>query len=186
MSEQATAAVEEFYEEVEAGPGWHIGDIESLDWALSRIADLQREIAENERVAEAAKIRIDSRTALLNARAVRGVEFFEGRIREYALLHRKDLLGGGKKKSRTLAHGSVGWRNRGGGFKCNDKDSLLAWARQQPVELGFVRLKEEADWSAIKAYCETSGEVPPGVDVEPEAEELQVKAISLEAANGDR
>lgn len=171
-------------EDQRATDGWHIQDIETLDWALSRMADLKREIAENESVMEAAIIRLRMRTAKLNERAARGVTFFEGRVREYAEIHRKDLLGGGKKKSRALPHGVVSWRKSGGGFKANDKEALLAWAQKQPVELGFIRFKEEPAWDVIKAHCEKTGEAPPGVDVEPESETFKVEPISMEAKSG--
>ena len=173
----APDAVEEYQDEEmpEARPGWHIGDLGALDWALSRVADLEREMAENERLAALAIERIRLRTLKLNERAARGVQFFSGRIREYAELHRAELLGGGKKKSRALVHGTVGWRKKGGGLSVTDVEALLAWARAQPVEAELLRIKEEPALSAIKKHYAATGEVPDGCDVEPEVEEFTLK-----------
>ena len=184
MSEQAVEVEYVDEHDEQARPGWLIEGVDSLDWALSRLAALKREIDENEAVAEAAIARLRARTAKLNERAARGVAFFESRIREYAENHRKDLLGGGKKKSRALPHGVIAWRKSGGGFRVGDRAALLEWAQKQPVELDFVRLKEEPAWDVIKAHCEKTGECPPGVDTEPESETLKIEAISMEAKNG--
>lgn len=182
MSEEiAVEYVDE--DEPNARPGWHIQDLVSLDWALSRVAALQREMADNEIILDANIARLRQKHAKLNEQAARGVAFFEGRIREYADLNRDALLGGGKRKSRKFVHGSIAWKKRGGGFKVNDSAALLAWAQQQPVELGLVRMKEEPAWDEIKSRCATSGELPPGVDVEPESESFKIEASTLEVKN---
>lgn len=162
---------------------WHIQDIPTADWALGRVCDLEREIAENEAVADLAISRIHLRTQALNARAQRGVEFFKGRIAAFAESHREALLGGGKKKTRSLLHGSISWRKSGGGLQVQDKEALLDWARLQPAELGFVRIKEEAAVDEVKKAFKATGEVPPGCDVAPEGEEVIVKAELSERSN---
>lgn len=177
MSAPETPEAEYQDEEMpEARPGWHIPDLGALDWALSRVADLEREQAENLELERAAIERIRLRTLRLNESAARGVAFFGGRIREYAELHRAELLGGGKKKSRKLLHGTVGWRSKGGGLSVTDAEALLAWARAQPVEAEVLRIKEDPALKAIKALFEATGEVPDGCDVEPETEEFNLKA----------
>lgn len=183
LAEAAQEYVDE--EEPSARPGWHIDSIASLDWAMGRMAALQREIAQNNAILEANVARLHARTAKLNEAAARGVSFFDGRVRDYAEQHRAELLGGGKRKSRKMLHGVIAWRKTGGGFKANDKDALLAWALTQPVELGLVRMKEEAAWDKIKERCSVTGEMPPGVDTEPEGETFKIETLSMEAANGN-
>ncbi len=179
MSEEiAVEYVDE--DEPNARPGWRIDSINSLDWALSRVAALQREMADNDAILESNIARLRQKNAKLNEVAARGVAFFESRVREYAELNREELLGGGKKKSRKFLHGVIAWKKRGGGFKVNDAAALLAWAQGQPVELGLVRMKEEPAWDVIKAACATTGELPPGVDMEPEDETFKIEANTLE------
>lgn len=162
--------------------GWHILDLATADWTLSRLADLQQEIAENRKLEEEAILRIRGRATKLQERAERGIAFFESRLREYAESHREELLKGGKKKSRNLMHGSIGWRKAGGGLSVVDPAALLAWAREQPVELELLRIKEEPALAAIKVLHSTTGEVPPGTDLKPEFEEFIAKP--LEASDG--
>lgn len=164
-------------------PGWRIGSIDEADWALKRIADLKAEISENEAVIQAHIARLKVRLENLNSRAANGIGFFESRLREYAEANRGELLKGGKKKSRTLPHGSIGWRKKGGGFEVKDPVALLAWAQTQPVEMGLVRIKEEPAIAQIKAYVEKSGELPPGTDLKEETEEFSVK--TTEVSDGD-
>ena len=161
--------------------GWRVENVQSLDWALSRIADLEREQAENAAIVEEHIQRLRLRLERLNAKAERGLRFFRSQVQAYADAHRHELLGGGKKKSRALPHGTVGWRKRGGGLTVVDKDALLAWARKQPIEAEVIRIKEEPALDAIKRAFRASGEVPEGCDVEPESEELIIKTTAEEA-----
>lgn len=173
-------------EEPNVRPGWHVGNLSDADWALGRMAALQRQIAENDELMVAAVARIRARTAKLNEQLARGVTFFHSKLEEYAALHRDAILAGGKRKSRKLLHGTLAWRKTGGDFRVNDESALLAWAMEQPIELDFVRTIQKPAWSTIKAQLKTNGEVPPGVDVEPESEVFKIEALSMEgAANGD-
>lgn len=158
------------------GLGWTIDTLETLDWALSRVADLESEISENEAVAARAHAAVDMKTAQLNARAMRGAAFFRQQIAAYAQAHREELLKGGKKKSRNLLHGVVGWRSSGGGLEVTDREALLAWAKNQPAELGLLRVKLEPDLVAIKAHAKAHNLIPPGMQEKPEAEELKIEA----------
>lgn len=175
--EQVAGDVVDYQDEhdPEARDGWHISDLAGADWALSRIADLQQEISENEALEEAALLRLKSRAALLNERARRGIEFFTSRLREYAETHRDELLKGGKKKSRALMNGSIGWAKKGGGLAVLDADELLGWASTQPAEKGFVRVKSAPALDAIKEHVKATGEIPPGTDLKPEFEEFIAK-----------
>lgn len=155
--------------------GWHIDSLADADWVLKRLADLRAEVEENKRIEEAAIARIKLKTQALNNRVERGVCFFESKLRDYAEQHRVELLKGGKKKSRSLLHGTLGWRKVGGQLRVVDPDALMQWAVQQPVENGFVRIKEEPAIDEIKRHFKTCGEVPPGMDVTPESEDFFVK-----------
>lgn len=156
---------------------WGITDLESMDWALARICDMEREMEENEMLAKASIGRIELKTEILNERAQKAVDFFRSRVASYAQEHRAELVGGGKKKSRTLLHGFVGWRKGGGNLEVKDKEALLEWARAQPIETNFLRVKEEPAIDEIKRAFGQTGEIPPGCDVTPQVEELTIKAV---------
>ena len=144
--------------------GWRIENVQSLDWALSRIADLEREQNENAAIVEEHIQRLKLRLDKLNAQAERGLKFFRSQVQAFAEQHRAELLGGGKKKSRALPHGTVGWKKVPAKAVLQDKDALLAWARSQPVEDEVIRIAEEPAWAVIKKRIEATGEVLPGTD----------------------
>lgn len=156
--------------------GWRIESVSSLDWALSRIADLEREQAENTAIVEEHIARLRLRLEKLNAKAERGLKFFRSQVQAFADAHRAELLGGGKKKSRALPHGTVGWKKVPAKAVVTDEAALLEWARKQPVEREVLRVKEEPAWSAIKALIEEGVELPPGTELTPEGETLTIKA----------
>lgn len=156
---------------------WQVTDLGSLDWTLSRIADLEREVEENDKLAALAIDRIKVRTEALNERAQKGVDWFRTKATAYVEEHKSELLGGGKKKSRTLLHGIIGWRKTGGKLEVKEPEVALEWARSQPVETGVLRIVEQLDKKAVNAIHEKTGEVPPGCDVSPDAEELKITAI---------
>ena len=158
--------------------GWAIADIGSLEWAMSRIADLQEEQAENEVALAEAHKRLDARAAQLQDKVNRGLGFFKGAVMRYMEAHRAELLKGGKKKSRSMLYGILGWRSAGGRLKVTDKDALAAWLMQQPVELGLYRVKVEPEMRALQDYCRSANIIPPGTELDPEREVAFVNAIS--------
>lgn len=164
---------------------WTIESLGSADWALSRVGDLEAEIAENESIAAEAIARIEERTRLLNERANRGVRFFRGKLAEYAEAHRAELLKGGKAKSRKLLHGQIAWRAKGGGLVVTDAAALLAWAQRQPAELELTRVKEEPALAAIKAHAEANGLIPPGMTATESTDELKITATGLGLVKGN-
>lgn len=157
--------------------GWQIDSLGSLEWAMSRIADLEAERDEVQAATIDAVHRIEARGAALAEKAERGVTFFRGQVLRYIEAHRHELLKGGKKKSRGLLYGAIGWRSSGGRLRVQDKDALTVWVSAQPLESGLYRLKVEPDMKAIQEYAKRTGEVPPGTEFEPEHETAFVTAI---------
>jgi phage host-nuclease inhibitor protein Gam len=155
---------------------WAIETVTSLDWALSCVAASEAEAREADAMAKAAKARIDAKAAQMKAAAERRAGFFRFKIEEYAERNRETLLGGGKKKSRTLLHGTIGWRSSQERIVVTDPQALEAWLVTQPVERGLFRQTIAPDLKALQALFQASGEVPPGCDTKPAADELYVKA----------
>lgn len=180
MSDTPEAAVLAYQDEEDAnvGLGWTPRNLTDLDWAIERHGALQRQIDENNAVLAERIAQLKLRNENNNAQAMRGIAFFAAKIREYANAHRDELLGGGRKKTRDLPSGSVGFRKCGGGLKVVDKDAVLKWCQAQPIETGVLRVKEEPAVDAIKRHYGNTGEVPPGCDVEPEREEVVIKTAA--------
>lgn len=158
-----------------AAQAWQITTPGSADWALSRLIDLRREAARADELEREAVARVKVRADALRARAERGRQFFESKLRSWAEANRAELLGGGKNKSVALLNGSCGWRKSGGGLRVVDEAAALEWARQQPVEADALRVKESVNVAAIKAAFKRSGEIPSGFEIEPEIESFTVR-----------
>lgn len=161
---------------------WAIENTVSADWAFERIAAMQREAAELDAQAKAAKARIDAKVAQLKSRIQRGIGFFEFKLLEYAERNRKALLGGGKKKSRSFVHGVLGWKSSPERLVVTDAKALEAWLATQPVESGLYRQTIAPEMKALQALFKEKGEVPPGCDIKPETDEPYVKIDAPEAA----
>lgn len=164
-----------------AGGAWRIETLADADWALRRCGDLQAELAENEALLAKAVERLEARHSTLAMRIRRGLEFFTAKLREYAEQHRADLLKGGKRKSRALLNGTLGWRKKGGGLKVLDEAALLDWCRRQPVESGLLRVKEEPALAEVRRHFKESGEVADGCEPEPERDEFEAKPLKGDA-----
>lgn len=160
---------------------WAIESLGSADWALSRLADGEAEIAEIERQEAATIARVHKRADELKARAGRLVSFMRYKLLAYAETHRAALITG-KKKSRDFIHGRIGWRQKGGRLVVEDKAELEAWLLTQPVEAGLYRFKVEPEIKAIQAQFKADGVIPPGMKFEPEYEDIEIKASGPETA----
>lgn len=159
---------------VDVPQGWRAASLSDLEWCLERQGEALATIAANNALAEEAIARIRQRLATINGPLERTASYFEAQARTYAESARSELLGKGKKKSRDLPAGSVGWRKKGGGLVVDDEDAAIAWAKAQD-DLSLVRVKVELNKSALNAAFKANGEVPPGCSVAPETEELYIK-----------
>lgn len=180
VAEQLAEAYQDEHDAV-VREGWRIESLEAADWALRRLAELQRQVDENNEVCRASVERMKERTRKLNASAERGVAFFAGALQQYAEAHREQLLGKGKKKSRGLPSGDIGWRTVPEKVAVLDEAAAIAWARAQPVESELLRIREEVSKPALAAHYRETGEVPPGCDVTPAREEFQAKPATIES-----
>jgi phage host-nuclease inhibitor protein Gam len=163
------------------GLAWRIPDLAAADWALRRLAECEEEAAEVDRQASAAIQAIRARAEELKAKSERGAGYFRFQLTLYAETHRTDLLPG-KKKSRDFIHGRIGFRSSPERLKVADKDALAAWLAVQPVEQGLYRVKLEPEMRALNEQFKTTGEIPPGCEVEPSRETTTIEANAPEAA----
>lgn len=156
--------------------GWQIEDLGALGWALERLGEIQGEIAQIDALRLQAIARIEARAATLAARAKAGGAFLESAVFSYMNRARKELLGGGKKKSRSLPTGTIGWRAKAAQIVMVDEAAAMEWAKSQPVEDDILRVKLEINKKILNDRFKATGEVPPGFDIAPEEETPYVKA----------
>lgn len=143
----------------DAPTGWVIRSATEADWALERVARARLELLELDAQYEAAVRRLAERRDALRREPTRTVAFFEGHLRMWAEAQKDDICSG-RRKSRALLHGRVGWRARPVRLVVQDAAALEAWATQA----GLTRL--EVDWPRVRELAKRSGEVPPGCDTE--------------------
>lgn len=165
-------------ERPEVKAAWRPETLADVEWMLQRIGELETVIAENEAVCEARVKQLRARTDQLNAVHQRGVSFFSTMLRWFCETNKAALLKNGKAKSRKFQSGTVAWRTKPATPVIQDKEKLLAWAQSQPIELGFLRIKEEPAWERVRGHVLTSGELPPGVDLLPEEERFDIKTLT--------
>jgi phage host-nuclease inhibitor protein Gam len=162
-------------------PNWRIESLQSADWSMRRIAECEAEAAAIDTQFEAAVARLVARRDALKSKAERGATYFRNRVAEYAERERATLLHG-RRKSRDLLHGRIGWRSKAERLEVVDKDALVAWLSAQPVESGLYRVKVEPELRALQERFKATGEIPPGCDVKPAEETIAVEAIAPERA----
>lgn len=156
--------------------GWRIGELTEADWAFQRMQELEAQIAAVEKQKEAAIARIEKRAAELEEKAARGIAFFKEHLSEFGEREKRQLLTG-KRKSRDLVHGVIGWRakNKGGKLRWVDEDLTIAWAKSRPVEEGLYRVKYELEKTAIEKVARAENIIPPGCELLTETDEIYVK-----------
>ena len=120
---------------------------EKADWVLSKIADAR---------GRAARIRENAERMARDAeREAEGLEWRYGAALQD--LARRELAAGGRKKSLTLYHGTLGFRTKPAGVAITDDAAALSWAKENAPEAVAERLDRRALGDALRA----SGEVLP-------------------------
>ena len=162
--------------------GWRIGSEEEADWALVKMSEHEAQIASIDRQLAATIERETRRAEMRKGSASHGVAFFESALMEYGEREKRALLGGGKKKSRTFLHGTIGWRKKGGKLTWVDEKLTLEWAKARPVEQGLFRVEYRLEKKAIQDATRAENIIPPGTELEPETDEVYVKAAKEDAS----
>ncbi|MFI3604994.1 host-nuclease inhibitor Gam family protein [Vagococcus fluvialis] len=157
--------------------GWAINNLESVNWALRKIAALNKQINENEQLAKEEKYRIEQWEQRENSSHKQSVEFFEQKISEY---HSKLLADDPKAKIKT-PYGQVSSRKVSA--KIDYGDNTI----NELKELGldeYVRVKEEVNKADLKKVLTITddlkvvtedGEVLSSAIVTPESHKTVIK-----------
>ena len=144
---------------------WKLSDREVyIDGVLKRLQRLNAEKARNVAVfnAELDVLRVWRDTEL--DRHEKGIAYLEGLVREVAPRNVDEFVatfGNGKKKSRTLPHGKVGFRAKAATVQVLDEDRAVRWAKGCDVE---VKTRQNILKKPVLDYIKTTGDFPDGED----------------------
>ena len=155
---------------------WVVANMRDVEWALEQAAQSQAEVDGIQQQLVDLVNRAKARAAQLEEKAQARLDFFKGRIAEYAEAHRDELLVG-KKKSRDFLSGRVGWRLKTGRLVVTDKLLLNEWLAEQAPHLYRVVL--EPQMKELQAQAKQDGIIPPGCTYNEEQDELFVEAQGL-------
>lgn len=146
----------------EARERFTITDDGAAAWAMRKLRAIRSKQADNAKIAQDERDRIDLWLAEVNAPLDRDAMYFEQILTDYALRVRENPDDG--RKSLNLPAGKVATRTSQAKWQV-DAEQFLGWARTSHPDL--IRVKEEADLTKIK---ETLAVTPDGVAVSPEGE----------------
>jgi len=156
-------AVQEFQQE--ADNQLDQAKIDQLLWAVRKI---DAQMADNE---NSARIQLDQIALWL--------ETANGKLdsqRRYLLTMCRQWLEQTGQRSASLANGVIRLRKRQDKLEILDADTVLADSRFQRE----IPAKIEIDKKAIRDYYKSTGEIPDGVDLVPQADQFSCTAYKLE------
>lgn len=165
--EEALARVYEAPREPEQRERFRIANSDQANWALRKLAIIRREMKQAEEQADREIQRIEHWLKGELERLQGDAEFFESLLCEY---HRDIYEQNPKAKTVKLPAGTLKLRAQQPEFK-RDEDKLIAWLKGTG-RADLVKIKESADWSALKkdvavvngqAIIKDTGEVVEGV-----------------------
>lgn len=153
---------------------FEVEDDAQAAWAMRKLLSVRAKMAENEKIAEAERVRIDSWLHYANAKYEGDVTYFESLLTRYAAKQR-DVEG---RKTIDTPYGSVKSRATQPKVKVLDDDEFLKWATDslpQAVQIKASPLVGVLKEHVTIEHTETlgwvamteAGEIVPGVVAEP-------------------
>lgn len=153
---------------------FQIEDDAQAAWAMRKLLSLRAKITENEKIAEAERVRIDSWLHYANAKYDGDVSYFESLLTQYAIKQREAE----GRKTIDTPYGAVKSRATQPKVKVLDDDEFLKWATDSLPQA--VQIKATPIVSVLKEHVTIehtdtlgwvamteSGEIVPGVSAEP-------------------
>jgi phage host-nuclease inhibitor protein Gam len=144
---------------------FHIHDEASADWAVDKLVSMDEKLERLERQYKAAKAAI-----------MRDKEAFERRFLSEIRAWAEGQLTG-KTKTLHLLSGSISFRSVKGGPRIKDHSDVLAWAQENLPEAVVPTVTLKVDAQAVKDHVKAWGEIPPGVEIVDDRQELYIKPV---------
>ncbi len=151
--------------------GWHVTDTDSAIWAMRKIQERRGELDEIEAVYQRQIQQMNLWRETEQARLLRSITYFEGRLTEY---HQLKLDEDPTKKTIKLPNGELTCR------KLPDRIEVAETAIEGLPEQ-FLRVKVEPKKTELLKHIKDTGELFDGVSVIPGDLKFTVKPV----VNGD-
>lgn len=130
------------------GRPWCIADKGAASWAVRKVAEARAAQAENRRIHEAERARIDRWLERENERLERGILFFQLHLERW---HREQLERDPKAKTIRFPHGESHLRAQQPEM-VYEETQLLGWLKEHQPDL--VRVKEEPNRAELRKVVE--------------------------------
>lgn len=153
---------------------WFIDSDVLASWAMRKLAGLRSAQRRDDATASAEHERIDRWRAWRARGREAHIEFFTRHLEDYGRRQRE-----AGRKSLSLPTGEVRTREVRGGFRVVDEAAVLEWARDYAPQA--IRVRESLDKAALNAAIKATGEVPPGVEPEPDRVSVTVSTEPVDA-----
>ena len=134
-------------------------DLVRIDWLLERVAAARAEIAENNAVADARIAMQEDFRQGENARIERKITWLVGEIGTLAPTDGVAMKAEYSKKSRTLAHGTFGFKSHPDSIAIDDAKAALAFAVENSLP---VKTVHSVTKTTLKDHAKATGESEGG------------------------
>jgi phage host-nuclease inhibitor protein Gam len=163
--------------------GWRITSDLEADWAIKKIKSARKDLDRKKQLAEAEIHEIQDWIKTEQEKTEKSTAFLEAKLREYFSSLDKTVL----KESKT----QLKYELRAGVLKLKkqmpeikrDNSVLVQWLLDAGLD-NYVKIKKEPDWAALKdnlqfvgdkAIHKETGEIVPGICVEPQPDKFIIE-----------
>jgi phage host-nuclease inhibitor protein Gam len=143
--------------------GFHVDSQQAAEWVIDKMIALE-ERAE----------RLDAQYKAMKAAIIRDRESLDRRFSSELRAWASENMPV-KSKTLHLLTGSVSFRTVRGGPRIADSREVEAWARENLPEAVIEKIDYKIDAQMIKNHVQAWGEIPPGVEIADDREEMYVK-----------
>ncbi len=182
--EMPVAEVEELQEEgQEEQQRWRIENDLIADWAIEKIKRFRAELERKRQLAEEKKRQIDMWYKSEQKKIERDIKFFEQKLYEYYMsLDPKQLRKGKVQTKYELMSGTLKLKKQNPDIE-REKETLLAWLKENGLT-EYIKIVKEPDWAKLrekvkitddKAVYPETGEIIPGIKVNPRPDKFIVE-----------
>ena len=182
--EMPVAEVEELQEEgQEEQQRWRIENDLIADWAIEKIKRFRAELERKRQLAEEKKRQIDMWYKSEQKKIERDIKFFEQKLYEYYMsLDPKQLRKGKVQTKYELMSGTLKLKKQNPNIE-REKETLLAWLEENGLT-EYIKIVKEPDWAKLrekvkitddKAVYPETGEIIPGIKVNPRPDKFIVE-----------
>ncbi|MDK2901895.1 MAG: hypothetical protein PWR14_799 [Thermosediminibacterales bacterium] len=162
---------------------WRIENDLIADWAIEKIKRFRAELERKRQLAEEKKRQIDMWYKSEQEKIERDIKFFEQKLYEYYMsLDPKQLRKGKAQTKYELMSGTLKLKKQNPDIE-REKETLVAWLEGNGLT-EYIKIVKEPDWAKLrekvkitddKAVYPETGEIIPGIKVNPRPDKFIVE-----------